>query len=75
MKRWGDFVYRHRRIVLLASVACFLASGVAIVTGGQYKNSANYDVESINAADLMSQQLPKTSGTTTSPSWKRRSGS
>ncbi len=64
MKRWGEFVFRHRWIVLAASVACFLGSAVAIVAGGEYKNSSNYDVESIHAADLMTQQLPAASGTT-----------
>jgi putative drug exporter of the RND superfamily len=64
MRRWGAFVHRRRWLVLLASLLCLAASGTAIVAGGQLKNSANYDVESVHAADLMSAQLPSVKGTT-----------
>jgi len=63
MERWGGFVYRHRRAVLLVSVLCLIASGVAIASGGQFKNSEHYNVESIRAFNLMSDQLPASNGT------------
>jgi len=63
MQRWGRFVYRHRVGVLLASLTCFVASGVGIVSGGQFKNSSSYNVESVNAFNLMTDQLPTASGT------------
>ena len=63
MKRWGEFVHRRRWFILGVSIACFLASAAAIVAGGQYKNSGDYDVESVHAGNLITQQLPSASGT------------
>ena len=49
--------------MLLLSVACFLASGVVIARGAQFKNTDKYDVESIHGFNLMTSQLATTSGT------------
>ena len=35
MRRWGRFVYRHRKAVLVASLACFVRSIIGLATGGQ----------------------------------------
>ena len=62
MRRWGLFVHRHRWIVLLLSVLLFLLSVAGWLSGGQPKNASDYDVESVKAARLESQQLPSTTG-------------
>ncbi|MGA7988885.1 MAG: MMPL family transporter [Candidatus Dormiibacterota bacterium] len=62
MTRWGRFVYRRRKAVLVASLACFVLSIVALLTGGQPINAGNYNVESVQAANLESKQLPSTVG-------------
>jgi RND superfamily putative drug exporter len=62
MRRWGHFVYRRRRAVLGVSLAFFVLSMIALVTGGQPINASNYDVESVRAANLESAQLPSTTG-------------
>ena len=62
MRRWGHFVYRRRRALLGLSLALFVLSMVALVTGGQPINASNYDVESVRAVDLESAQLPSTTG-------------
>ena len=60
MRRWGYFVHRRRWWVLSLSVVCFVASIAGLATGGQPKNRSDYNVESVKAADLESQQLPST---------------
>ena len=62
MRRWGHFVYRHRKAVLVASLACFVLSIIGLATGGQPINASNYDVESVRAANLEGAQLPSTTG-------------
>ncbi len=62
MSRWGRFVYRRRKAVLVASLACFVLSIVALLTGGQPINASDYNVESVQAANLESKQLPSTVG-------------
>jgi putative drug exporter of the RND superfamily len=62
MRRWGRFVYRRRKAVLVASLACFAVSMVGLLTGGQPINASNYDVESVRAAHLEGAQLPSTTG-------------
>jgi RND superfamily putative drug exporter len=62
MRRWGHFVYRRRRAVLGVSLAFFVLSMIALVTGGQPINASNYDVESVRAANLEGAQLPSTTG-------------
>jgi putative drug exporter of the RND superfamily len=62
VRRWGRFVYRHRKAVLVASLACFLVSIIGLATGGQPINASNYDVESVRAANLEGAQLPSTTG-------------
>ena len=62
MRRWGHFVYRRRKAVLAASLACFVLSIVGLLTGGQPINASNYDVESVRAANLEGAQLPSTTG-------------
>src|SRR5476649_367418 len=62
MRRWGRFVYRRRKAVLVASLACFALSMVGLLTGGQPINASNYDVESVRAAHLEGAQLPSTTG-------------
>jgi putative drug exporter of the RND superfamily len=62
MRRWGHFVYRRRKAVLAASLACFVLSIVGLLTGGQPINAGNYDVESVRAANLEGAQLPSTTG-------------
>ena len=62
MRRWGHFVYRRRKAVLAASLACFVLSIVGLLTGGQPINASNYDVESVRAANLERAQLPSTTG-------------
>ena len=48
--------------MLGASIVLFAASIVALMTGAQLKNASDFNVESVHAAKLMSQQLPS-SGT------------
>jgi putative drug exporter of the RND superfamily len=62
VRRWGRFVYRRRKAVLVASLLCFVASIVALLTGGQPINATDYNVESVQAANLESSQLPSTTG-------------
>jgi putative drug exporter of the RND superfamily len=62
VRRWGYFVHRHRRSVLLASVVFFMLTLAALGHGGQLKNASDYDVESVRAGNLESQQLPSTVG-------------
>ena len=62
MRRWGHFVYRRRKAVLVASLGFFVLSIVGLLTGGQPINAGNYDVESVHAAKLESAQLPSTTG-------------
>ena len=62
MRRWGRFVYRHRKAVLAASLVCFVLSIIGVATGGQPINASNYDVESVRAANLEGAQLPSTTG-------------
>ncbi len=62
MKRWGRFVYRRRKAVLVASLLCFVLSIVGLLTGGQPINASDYNVESVQAANLESAQLPSTTG-------------
>jgi RND superfamily putative drug exporter len=62
VRRWGHFVYRRRKAVLAASLACFVLSIVGLLTGGQPINASNYDVESVRAANLERAQLPSTTG-------------
>ncbi len=62
MRRWGRFVYRRRKAVLVASLACFALSMVGLLTGGEPINASNYDVESVRAANLEGAQLPSTTG-------------
>ena len=62
MRRWGRFVYRRRKAVLVASLLCFVASVLALLTGGQPINATDYNVESVQAANLESTQLPSTTG-------------
>jgi RND superfamily putative drug exporter len=62
VRRWGRFVYRRRLAVLAVSLACFVLSLVGLLTGGQPINASDYNVESVQAANLESQQLPSTTG-------------
>jgi RND superfamily putative drug exporter len=62
MRRWGRFVYRRRKAVLVASLGCFVLSIVGLLAGGQPINASNYDVESVRAAKLEGAQLPSTTG-------------
>ena len=62
MRRWGHFVYRRRRAVLVVSLACFVLSLIGLLTGGQPINESNYDVESVRAANLEGAQLPSITG-------------
>ncbi len=62
MRRWGRFVYRRRKAVLAVSLLCFALSIVALLTGGQPINAGDYNVESVQAANLESKQLPSTTG-------------
>ena len=62
MRRWGRFVYRHRKAVAVASLACFVLSLMGLLTGGQPINASDYNVESVHAANLESAQLPSTTG-------------
>jgi putative drug exporter of the RND superfamily len=62
VSRWGRFVYRRRKAVLVSSLACFVLSIVALLTGGQPINASDYNVESVQAANLESKQLPSTVG-------------
>src|SRR5579864_5351074 len=62
MRRWGYFVHRHRRPVLALSCIAFVLSVFALLNGGQLKNAGDYNVESVKAAKLESQQLPSTMG-------------
>ena len=62
MRRWGYFVHRHRWLVLALSVVGFVLSVAALLNGGQLKNASDYNVESVHAAKLESQQLPSTVG-------------
>ena len=60
VRRWGYFVHRHRWWVLSLSVVSFVASIAGLANGGQPKNRSDYNVESVKAANLESQQLPST---------------
>ena len=60
MRRWGYFVHRHRWWVLALSIVSFVASIAGLANGGQPKNRSDYNVESVKAANLESQQLPST---------------
>jgi RND superfamily putative drug exporter len=62
VRRWGRFVYRRRLAVLAVSLACFVLSLVGLLTGGQPINASDYNVESVQAANLESEQLPSTTG-------------
>ena len=62
MRRWGRFVYRRRKAVLVVSLLCFVLSIVGLLTGGQPINASDYNVESVQAANLESAQLPSTTG-------------
>ncbi|HEY6470002.1 MAG TPA: MMPL family transporter [Candidatus Dormibacteraeota bacterium] len=62
MRRWGRFVYRRRKAVLVVSLLCFVLSLVGLLTGGQPINASDYNVESVQAANLESAQLPSTTG-------------
>ena len=53
-------MYARRRLVLVLSLLGFVASAVAIVTGGTPQNANNFDFESGRGFNLMSQQLPAT---------------
>ena len=63
MRRWGSFVHRHRWQVLVVSCAGFVLSVAALLNGAQLKNAGDYNVESVQAGKLESQQLPSTVGT------------
>jgi putative drug exporter of the RND superfamily len=60
MRRWGYFVHRRRWWVLALSIVSFVASIAGLANGGQPKNRSDYNVESVKAANLESQQLPST---------------
>ena len=62
MRRWGRFVYRRRKAVLVVSLLGFVLSVVGLLTGGQPINASDYNVESVQAANLESAQLPSTTG-------------
>jgi putative drug exporter of the RND superfamily len=62
VRRWGRFVYRRRKAVLVASLLGFVLSIVGLLTGGQPINASDYNVESVQAANLESAQLPSTTG-------------
>jgi RND superfamily putative drug exporter len=66
MRRWGFFLYRHRWLVLAVTTFLFAVSVVGAITGGQPKNASDYDVESVRAAKLESEQLPSAAVTGTS---------
>ena len=63
MRRWGVFVYQHRRLVFGLSLVLFVLSVVAMLNGGQLKNASGFDGDSVRAAKLESQQLPSANGT------------
>jgi RND superfamily putative drug exporter len=58
MSRWGGFVYRHRRWVLLTSLVLFVASLGLLSRGGTLKNNDTFHFESSHALTLEAQQLP-----------------
>ena len=60
MRRWGHFVFRHRRLVLAAGVILLGASVVGLMNGGQLKNASDFNVEAVRADTLESDQLPTT---------------
>jgi putative drug exporter of the RND superfamily len=62
VRRWGRFVYHRRKAVLTVSLACFVLSLIGLLTGGQPINASDYNVESVQAANLESRQLPSTTG-------------
>ncbi len=62
MRRWGRFVYRRRKAVLVVSLLGFVLSVVGLLTGGQPINASDYNVKSVQAANLESAQLPSTTG-------------
>ena len=62
MRRWGVFVYRHRRLVLGFSLVLFVLSLVALFNGGQLKNASGFSGDSVRASNLESQQLPAATG-------------
>ena len=63
MRRWGLFVYHHRRLVLAASVLLFVLSVVALLNGGELKNASGFSGDAVRASQLESQQLPAATGT------------
>jgi len=56
---WGQFVYRHRWLVLLVSAVMLTGSIVALLNGGTLKNSGGENTESGRALALMQRQLPQ----------------
>ena len=63
MRRWGLFVHRHRWAVLIVCGVVFVASVVALLNGGELKNASDFNVESVRASKLESNQLPAATGT------------
>jgi RND superfamily putative drug exporter len=56
---WGQFVYRFRWIVLGVSGVMLAGSIVALINGGNLKNSGGENTESGRAVALMQHQLPQ----------------
>jgi len=56
---WGQFVYRHRWLVLFVSAVMLTGSIVALLNGGTLKNSGGENTESGRALALMQRQLPQ----------------
>jgi len=56
---WGQFVYRHRWVVLFVSAVMLTGSIVALLNGGTLKNSGGENTESGRALALMQRQLPQ----------------
>src|SRR5438552_4751786 len=56
---WGQFVYRHRWVVLFVSAVMLSGSIVALLNGGTLKNSGGENTESGRALALMQRQLPQ----------------
>ena len=63
MRRWGLLVHRHRWAVLIVCGVFFVASVVALLNGGELKNASDFNVESVRASKLESNQLPAATGT------------
>src|SRR2546427_10853121 len=55
---WGQFVYRHRWVVLFVSAVMLTGSIVALLNGGTLKNSGGEKTESGRAPALMPRQPP-----------------